>query len=110
MAAPLSGKALAPMKASLLDDDAFRLLAFPFGGPVPHPAYAKGVDVDYQTFSPATDIRPDWFESRLVDWFHGQDPKFGRAVLGKAVDLGGYGGASRVQSLRRAVPPSGLII
>lgn len=89
-----SGKALAPMKASLLDDDAFRLLAFPFGGPVPHPAYAKGVDVDYQTFTAATDIRPDWFDARLVDWFHGQDPKFGRAVLGKAVDLGRYEGKS----------------
>lgn len=87
-----TGKQLAPMKASLLDDDAFRLLAFPFGGPIPSPINAKGVDVDYQTFSPATDIRPDWFESRLVDWFHGQDPKMGRAVLGKAVDLGGYEG------------------
>lgn len=92
MTAP--GKALAPMKASLLDDDAFRLLAFPFGGPVPHPAYPAGVDVDYQTFTPATDIRPNWFESRLVDWFHGQDPRMGRAVLGKAVDLGGFDGAS----------------
>ena len=94
MTAPLSGKAIAPMKASLLDDDAFRLLAFPFGGPIPHPAYAKGVDVDYQTFTPATDIRRDWFDARLVDWFHGQDPRMGRAVLGKAIDLGGYDGAS----------------
>lgn len=85
---------LRPMKASLLDDDAFRLLAFPFGGPIPHPAFPGGVDVDGQTFSPATDIKRDWFDSRIVDWFHGNDPRMGRAILGKATDLGRFDGAS----------------
>jgi hypothetical protein len=97
MAAPLlpdTGKSAGPMKASLLDDDAFRLLAFPFSGPIPHPAYPRGVDVDGQTFSEHTDIKPGWFDARLVDWFHGADPKFGRAVLGKAVDLGRFDGKS----------------
>ena len=89
-----AGKSASPMKATLIDDDAFRLLAFPFGGPIPHPAYPRGVDVDTQTFSPATDIKRDWFDARLVDWFHGQDPRMGRTVLGKAVDLGRYDGAS----------------
>jgi len=84
------GKTAQPMKASLLDDDAFRLLAFPFGGPIPHPAFPAGVDVDGQTFSKATDIKADWFDTRLVDWFHGQDPRMGRAILGKAVDLGRF--------------------
>lgn len=90
-----AGKDLMPMKASLLDDDGFRLLAFPFDGPIPHPAYPRGVDVDSQTFSERTDIKAAWFQTRLVDWFHGQDPKMGRAELGKAVDLGRFDGASR---------------
>ena len=88
------GKALMPMKASALDDDAFRLLAFPFGGPIPSPAHPRGVDIDGQTFSPETDIKRDWFDVRLVDWHHGQDERMGRAVLGKAVDIGRFDGPS----------------
>jgi len=94
MVGPTIGKSAQSMKASLLDDDAFRLLAFPFGGPIPHPAYPRGVDVDGQTFSERTDIKAGWFDTRLVDWFHGNDPRFGRAVLGKAVDLGRFEGKS----------------
>jgi len=88
------GKALAPMKATALDDDAFRLLAFPFGGPIPDPHFPRGVDVDRQTFSERTDIKRDWFDVRLVDWHHGQDETLGRTVLGKATDIGRFEGAS----------------
>jgi len=89
------GKALVPMKASPLDDDAFRLLAFPFGGPIPHPSYPKGVDLDRQTFTERTDIKADWFDVRLVDWHHGNDDLMRRTVLGKATDLGRFDGASK---------------
>lgn len=30
----MTDKSLTPMKATLLDDDAFRLLALPYGGPI----------------------------------------------------------------------------
>ena len=78
-----------PVKASPLDDDAFRLLAFPFTGPIPMPG-TKGVDLDAQTFTVHTDIKPDWLPFRPTDWHHGTDPtgRMGRTVLGKAVDLG----------------------
>jgi hypothetical protein len=51
------------------------------------------VDLDGEWFSPRTDIKPDWFDIRLVDWHHGHDERMGRAVLGKAVDLGPFDGA-----------------
>lgn len=69
-----------PIKASLLDDDHFRLLAIPFTGPLP-----GGRDLDGQWFSPRTNIHPDLLPARLVDWHHGKDPLMGRTVLGKAV-------------------------
>ena len=81
------------LKATLLDDDAFRLCAIPFGGPIPQKGAPRGVDLDGEWFSPRTDIKPDWFPLRLVDWHHGHDATMGRAVLGKAVDLGPFGGA-----------------
>ena len=68
-----------PMKATLLDDDHFRLLAIPFGGPI------GGRDLDGQFFSRNTNIHPKLVEARLVDWHHGKDPLMGRTVLGKAV-------------------------
>lgn len=82
-----------PLKATILDDDSFRLLAIPFGGPIPQKGAPRGVDLDGEWFSPRTDIKPGWFDIRLVDWHHGHDPRMGRAVLGKAVDLGPFGGA-----------------
>lgn len=87
---------LAPVKASPLDDDAVRLLAFPFTGPIPLPG-TPGVDLDYQWFSPRTDIKADWLPFRPTDWHHGNDPtgRMGRAVLGKAIDLGRFDGASK---------------
>lgn len=81
-----------PVKASVLDDDSFRLLAIPFGGPIPQGGAPRGADLDGEWFSPRTDIKPDWFPSRIVDWHHGHDPMMGRAELGKAVDLGPFRG------------------
>jgi hypothetical protein len=74
------------MKATILDDDAFRLLAIPFGGPIPSPHSPRGVDLDGEFFSERTDIRPAWLKARAVDWHHGADATLGREVIGKAVD------------------------
>ena len=83
---------LRALKATVLDDDAFRLLAIPFGGPIPSKAAPRGVDLDGEWFSERTDIKPDWFPSRIVDWHHGHDPVMGRNELGKAIDLGAFDG------------------
>lgn len=77
-------KSLQAVKATVIDDNAFRLLAFPFGGPIPSPHSAKGVDLDGEFFSERTDVKADWFPFRIVDWHHGTDPRMGRTVLGKA--------------------------
>jgi hypothetical protein len=47
------------------------------------------VDLDGETFTHRTDIKPDWFKARPVDWHHGKDPtgKMGRTTLADAVDL-----------------------
>jgi hypothetical protein len=83
-----------PVKASLLDDDSFRLLAFPFSGPIPMPG-TRGVDLDGQYFSRATDIKADWLPFRPTDWHHGNDVTMRRTVLGKAIDLGRRDGPAR---------------
>ena len=75
---------LRPLKATAIDDESFRLLAIPFGGPIPKPGAPKGVDLDGEWFSDRTDIKADWFPFRLVDWHHRQDRLMGGAVLGKA--------------------------
>lgn len=69
------------LKATLIDDNHLRLLAIPFGGPV------RGRDLDGDYFTPRTDIKADWFDSRPVLWHHGMDPTgvMGTTVLGKAV-------------------------
>ncbi len=77
---------LQAMKATVLDDDAFRLLALPYGGPLPYPGAPRGADLDRQWLSEQT----DWGSvPRSVDvtWHHGQDRKLGREVIGKAGDL-----------------------
>lgn len=86
---------LQPVKATLIDDDAFRLLAFPFTGPIPKPG-TRGVDLDGEWFSERTDIKADWLPFRPTDWHHGNDPThvMGRTVVGKAVDLGDITGKS----------------
>jgi len=81
------------LKATPLDDDAFRLLALPFGGPA-NPAkfgldpglFPKGVDVDGQTYTERTDFKLDWFPFRLVDWHHRQDATSKADILGRAID------------------------
>jgi cation transport regulator ChaB len=82
-----SGKAMdeytepTPVKATLVSDDHFRLLAIPFGGPL------GGKDLDGEFFSERTDIKPDWFAERPVLWHHGQDDYMTDTVIGKATDL-----------------------
>jgi cation transport regulator ChaB len=82
-----SGKAMdeytepTPVKATLVSDDHFRLLAIPFGGPL------GGKDLDGEYFSERTDIKPDWFAERPVLWHHGQDDYMTDTVIGKATDL-----------------------
>lgn len=77
------GKALLPLKATLVDDDAFRLLALPYGGPIPYPGAPKGADLDRQWFTPDTEFHLDYFPVRLVDWHHGASKGM---ILGKAID------------------------
>lgn len=90
-----SGKA---SKAEALDPDMMdawfegkvprRLLAIPFGGPIP--SYdGKGRDFDLEFFDENTDIKPDWFNERPLDWHHGLDPtgKLNGVLLGKAKNL-----------------------
>lgn len=74
------------LKATPLDDDAFRLLAHPFGGPIPYPSAPRGADLDAQWFSERTDFKTDWFPFRLVDWHHRSDPTSKADILGRAVD------------------------
>lgn len=83
------GKALLPIKAKPLDEDeetAFwagklprRLLAIPFGGPIPSPKSKLGVDLDGEFFSENTDIYGPYPElrtdrTRMVDWHHSYQP------------------------------------
>jgi len=76
-----------PLKATVLDDDKVRLLAFPFSGPIPSPRWPGGVDLDGETFTPRTDIKAAWLKWRPVDWHHGGDGLLGRTVIGKADNL-----------------------
>ena len=95
----MNEKALFPVKAQLMDDDeeqawfaghtSRRLLAIPFGGPIPHPASPLGVDLDGQWFDETTDIfgthrilRQE--RDRLVDFHHGKSKVMTRTVIGKA--------------------------
>lgn len=75
-----------PMKATLLDDDSFRLLAIPFGGPIPSTTFARGVDQQFETFTERTDVKASWLPERVVDWHHGDDSLMKRTAIGKAVD------------------------
>jgi hypothetical protein len=69
------------LKAELVDDRHFRVLAIPFGGPI------RGRDLDGEYFSPRTDIKAEWFTERPVLWHHGGDRLIGDTVIGKATDL-----------------------
>lgn len=87
-----SGKALLPIKAAPLDpeeESAFwdgklprRLLAIPFGGPIPSPKSKLGVDLDGEWFDADTDIYGSYTElrqnrERLVDFHHSYEPPAG---------------------------------
>jgi hypothetical protein len=76
-----------PIKATVLDDDKFALLAIPYGGPIPSPHSPRGVDLDGEFFSPNTDLKASWFDVRVVDWHHGNDRHMGRTTIGKADNL-----------------------
>lgn len=92
-----------PMKAAELDPDEMaawwagkvprRLLAIPFSGPIPGPA-GKSLDYDAEYFDERTDIKPNWFEERPVDWHHSKDPSglLNGVLVGKANRLGTYDG------------------
>lgn len=83
-------KALIEMKATVLDDDAFRLLALPYGGPIPYPGAPRGADLDRQWLSERTDFGPPLKAWVDVTWHHGGDPwrRFDRhEIVGKAGDL-----------------------
>lgn len=108
------------IKATILDGDHLRLLALPYGGALPNPHYAKGMDLDREWFSPNTDFKPDWLDTRLVDWHHGEDGELRREVIGRATDLafdddGGWvrlwleRGKKSVERVRRLVEAGGQL-
>jgi hypothetical protein len=79
-------KTLFELKATLLDDDAFRLLALPFGGPIPYPGAPRGADLDRQWLSERTDFGAP--PKRVpVTWHHGLDRVMGKATIAEAGDL-----------------------
>jgi cation transport regulator ChaB len=69
------------VKAQMVGNDHFRVLAIPFGGPL------GGRDLDGEFFTKRTDIKPDWFAERPVLWHHGQDSLMGDETIGKADGL-----------------------
>jgi len=73
----------------IINDDAFRILAIPYGGPMEKAGAPYGADLQGEWFSPETDIKPDWFTERPVLWHHGKDPtgKMGTTLMGKAINL-----------------------
>jgi hypothetical protein len=82
----MDSKIVIPMKATVIDDDAFRLLALPFGGPIPYPGAPRGADLDRQWFEESTDFGS--VPRRVpVTWHHGMDATMGKALIGEAGDL-----------------------
>lgn len=73
----------------LLDDDAFSILAIPYGGPIAKAGAPRGADLQGEWFDEFTDIKPDWFAERPTLWHHGLDPtgKMRQTLIGKATNL-----------------------
>lgn len=82
-------KSLAPLKAQAMELDEEqawfagklprRLLAIPFGGPIPSPKSKRGVDLDDEWFDEQTDIYGPYLglrksRERLVDFMHSYSP------------------------------------
>jgi len=95
-----SPKALVPVKAQALDAEEMqawfagrisrRLLAIPFGGPIPKANAPRGVDLDGEWFSERTDIYGPYKalrqnRERPVDFMHGVDKTLTNTIVGKAV-------------------------
>lgn len=124
------GKALIPVKAQAMDVEELsawfdgrtsrRLLAIPFGGPIPSPKSPRGVDLDNEWFDESTDIYGTVkglreTRERLVDWHHGHDPTgvmkrtiIAKSLLDEEPDEAGYWstvwiklGEKRVELVRR---------
>jgi hypothetical protein len=85
----MTDRDLTPMKATVIDDDAFRLLALPYGGPIPYPGAPRGADLDRQWLEESTDfgefLRPPGGKWQAT-WHHGMDAKMGKAVIADLVD------------------------
>jgi hypothetical protein len=80
------------LKAELVGKNKWRVLAIPFGGPLPGEAVGMpdnkvGYDTDGEFFTPETDIKPDWFDRRPLVWHHNLDKNVDEAVIGTADDL-----------------------
>lgn len=69
-----------------ISDDVFRLLAIPFGGPIPSPHSPRGVDIDGEFFDEDSDVRLNGRipRSMPVDWHHRKDAKLGPSAIGTA--------------------------
>jgi hypothetical protein len=79
----MDDRTLNPVKATVIDDDAFRLLALPFGGPIPYPGAPRGADLDRQWFEEGTDFGR--MPKRVpVTWHHGMDAVMGKATIAEA--------------------------
>lgn len=100
---PVRSKALLPDELDAFMDGKvpWRILAIPFGGPIPSRVAPKGADLDGQWFSERTDIYAGYSalrtsNERIVDWHHslypaqsrdGGDPRklMNGVALGKAM-------------------------
>lgn len=65
------------LRALPVGDAVYRVNAIPFGGPL------KGdSDLQGERFTPATDVKADWFEQRPVLFQHGMDETLKDSVVG----------------------------
>lgn len=70
------------LKAEQLGTAKWRVCAIPFGGPL-----KGGKDTDREFFSPATDIKAEWFDKRPVLFHHGMDETAKDTTLGVEDEL-----------------------
>lgn len=65
------------LRALPMGDAVYRVNAIPFGGPL-----AGDSDLQGERFTPATDVKADWFDQRPVLFQHGMDETLKDAVVG----------------------------